>query len=157
MDPSTPPDNSAIASAYDAIAERWLDDCFKLDNGVRQHDMCHWTPARRYRFISGWDSLWHIALDQQWPLMLKLMGALEPEGVFIFTAGGLDAADAHVDSAMGPAVLYSTLGIPGLLGVVKEGGCIVRHLEFDQLAHKHVFMVVQREVASSAAPVDRSI
>jgi len=209
----TVPDNAAIASAYDAIAERWLDGRFSRDNGVRQHegalaflgpaadgwaldvgcgcstrlhallrarglriegvdisarmialaakadpdvvlhhaDICSWQAARRYRFISAWDSIWHVGLHQQRPLMLKLMAALEPGGVFIFSAGGLDAADAHVDAAMGPQVCYSTLGIPGLLDVVKEGGCVCRHLEFDQLPHKHLFMVVQRTAASVAA------
>lgn len=209
----TAPDHAAIASAYDAIAERWLDGRFRRDNGVRQHevalaflapaaegwalnagcgcstrlnpllraqglriegvdisarmiglaaqadpdvvlhhaDICSWQPTRRYRFISAWDSIWHVDLEQQRPLMRKLMAALEPGGVFIFSAGGLDAADAHVDATMGPPVYYGTLGIPGLLDVVKEGGCVCRHLEFDQLPHKHLFMVVQREAASAAA------
>lgn len=207
------PDSSAIASAYDAIADRWLDGRFSPDNGVRQHgqalaflaptvdgwalnagcgcstrlnallrahglqvegvdisarmialaaqadpdvvlhhaDICSWQPARRYRFISAWDSIWHVGLAQQRPLMLKLMAALEPGGVFLFSAGGLDGPDAHVDAAMGPQVCYSTLGIPGLLDVVKEGGCVCRHLEFDQLPHKHLFMVVQRMAASAAS------
>jgi hypothetical protein len=78
--------------------------------------------------------------------MLKLMQALEIGGVFIFTAGGLDAEDTHVDAAMGPEVYYSTLGIPGLLEVIDEGGCIVRHLEFDQYPEKHLYIVVQRAV-----------
>jgi hypothetical protein len=78
--------------------------------------------------------------------MLKLMGTLEAGGVFIFTAGGLDAADTHVDAAMGPAVGYSTLGIPGLLDVIGDAGCICRHLEFDQYPEKHVYIVVQRPV-----------
>jgi hypothetical protein len=76
--------------------------------------------------------------------MLKLMHALEAGGVFIFTAGGLDAEDTHVDAAMGPEVCYSTLGIPGLLDVIREAGCVCRHLEFDQYPEKHLFIVVQR-------------
>jgi predicted TPR repeat methyltransferase len=199
-------DHAAIASAYDDIADRWLDERFDQANGIRQHeqalrflrsgaegwalnvgcgcntrfnapmrdhglhlegvdisermvalaraadpdvllhhaDVCTWRPRRAYRFISAWDSIWHVSLEQQHPLMLKLMGALEAGGVFIFTAGGLDAEDTHVDSAMGPEVCYSTLGIPGLLGVVQEAGCVCRHLEFDQYPEKHLFVVVQR-------------
>ena len=67
--------------------------------------------------------------------MLKLMAALEEDGVFIFTAGGLDVAGFHVDASMGPEVYYSTLGINGLLQVIEEAGCVLRHLEFDQLPH----------------------
>lgn len=198
--------HAAIASAYDAIAERWLDDRFNQANGTRQHeracrflqpgaggwalhvgcgcntrfnaalrghgmqiegidisermvalaraadpavllhhaDICAWTPQRSYRFISAWDSIWHVRLGQQRTLMLKLMRALDVGGVFIFTAGGLDAEDEHVDAAMGPAVYYGTLGIPGLLDVIGEAGCVCRHLEFDQYPEKHLVIIVQR-------------
>ena len=129
-------DHAAIASAYDRIAERWLDDRFDRSNGVRQHalalrfldgagtgwaldvgsgcstrfhsllrghglriegidvsarmlalaraadprivlhqaDVRTWRPARRYRFISAWDSIWHVALEDQRGVMHKLMG-----------------------------------------------------------------------------------
>lgn len=112
-------------------------------------DICAWQPERRYRFISAWDSIWHARLEEQRPLMLKLMRALEPGGVFIFSAGGLDAPDAHIDASMGPPVHYSTLGIPALLEVIAEAGCICRHLEFDQLPHKHLAVIVQRPGASA--------
>lgn len=199
-------DHTAIARAYDAIAERWLDSRFNAENGIRLHaqalrfldgagdgwvlnagcgcntrfnammrscglriegidvsermlalareadpdviyrhaDIGAWQPERRYRFISAWDSIWHVQLEEQHALMLKLMDALEEDGVFIFTAGGLDAADTHVDASMGPAVYYATLGIPGLLDVIAEAGCICRHLEFDQQPEKHLCVVVQR-------------
>ena len=45
---------------------------------------------------------------------------------------------------MGPPVYYSTLGIPGLLQVTQDAGCICRHLEFDQHPQSHLFVVVQR-------------
>lgn len=120
--------------------------CVFSDPTVVLHhaDVCKWRPRRTYRFISAWDSIWHVGLEQQRPLMLKLMHALEIGGVFIFTAGGLDAEDTHVDSTMGPEVHYSTLGIPGLLDVIREAGCICRHLEFDQYPQKHLYIVAQR-------------
>jgi predicted TPR repeat methyltransferase len=199
-------DHAAIGSAYDMIADRWLDERFDQANGLRQHeqalrflqdgaegwalnvgcgcntrfnalmrehgmqlegidisgrmvalaraadpgvllhhaDVCTWRPQRAYRFISAWDSIWHVALEEQRPLMLKLMQALEAGGVFVFTAGGLDAEDTHVDSTMGPEVYYSTLGIPGLLDVIRDAGCVCRHVEFDQYPEKHLCVVVQR-------------
>lgn len=202
-------DHAAIASAYDEIADRWLDDRFDRANGIPQHaralaflrneaegwalnvgcgcntrlnasmrghglriegvdisqrmlalareadpdvllhhaDICEWQPPRRYRFISAWDSIWHVQLEQQRPLMLKLMHCLEDGGVFIFSAGGLDREDTHVDSSMGPEVCYGTLGIPGLLDAIAEAGCICRHLEFDQLPHQHLVIIVQRPSA----------
>lgn len=198
-------DPAAIASAYDALAERWRDGVFDGVNGIRQHqralaflerkedawalnvgcggntrfngplrahglhidavdvsarmlalaaeadpdivlhhaDICTWALPRAYRFITAWDSIWHVRLEQQRALMLKLMGALEPDGVFIFSAGGLDQADEHVDATMGPPLRYSTLGIPGLLAAIGEAGCVCRHLEFDQYPEKHLFVIAQ--------------
>jgi predicted TPR repeat methyltransferase len=127
------------------ISERMLALARAADPDVLLHhaDLCAWRPERAYRFISAWDSLWHVRLDRQRPLMLKLMHALEPGGVFIFSAGGLDAASEHVDAAMGPEVYYGTLGIPGLLEVIEEAGCTLRHLEFDQLPERHLCIVAQ--------------
>lgn len=107
-------------------------------------DVCDWKPPRMYRFISAWDSIWHVNLQRQRPLMLKLMEALEIGGVFLFTAGGLDAPSEHFDSTMGPELYYSTLGIPGLLDVLKDGRCICRHLEFDQFPQNHLAVIAQR-------------
>lgn len=197
---------AAIASAYDQIAERWLDERFSRTDGMRQHeqalafldsadagwalnvgcgcntrfnalfrqrglqvegidlsrrmldlagaadpatvlhhgDICTWPLTRRYRFISAWDSIWHVPLASQRALMLKLMDALEPGGVFAFSAGGLDTASEHTDSSMGVEVYYGTLGIPGLLDLIKEAACVCRHLEFDQYPQKHLFLAVQR-------------
>jgi predicted TPR repeat methyltransferase len=128
------------------ISARMIALAREADPEVLLHhaDVCEWQPGRAYRFITAWDSIWHVGLEEQRPLMLKLMRALDRGGVFVFTAGGLDTADAHVDATMGPAVPYSTLGIPGLLEVIGEAGCVCRHLEFDQLPEKHLVVVVQR-------------
>lgn len=197
---------AAIAQAYDALAERWLDDRFDRANGMPQHeralaflddqaggwalnvgcgcntrfnplmrahglqiegidisarmialaraadptvalhraDICEWQPARSYRFITAWDSLWHVPLAEQRRVMHTLLAALEGGGVCVFSAGGLDAPDEHVDATMGPEVYYSTMGIPGLLAVIAEAGCVCRHLAFDQHPEKHLCVVVQR-------------
>ncbi len=97
-----------------------------------------------YRFISAWDSIWHVNLHRQRPLMLKLMEVLEVGGVFLFTAGGLDAPSEHFDSTMGPEVYYATLGIPCLLEALNDGHCVCRHLEFDQFPQNHLAVIAQR-------------
>jgi SAM-dependent methyltransferase len=111
---------------------------------LHQADIRDWPLPRSYRFVTAWDSIWHVRLEDQRALMLKLMRALEPGGIFLFTAGGLDEAGEHVDAAMGPEVYYGTLGIPGLLAVVEEAGCNLRHLEFDQQPEKHLVVMAQR-------------
>jgi SAM-dependent methyltransferase len=113
---------------------------------VHHADAVTWQPERTYRFISAWDSIWHVPLAEQGALLRKLMRALEPGGVFIFSAGGLDSPAEHVDSAMGPSVYYGSLGIPGLLQVIGEAGCICRRLEFDQYPEKHLCIIVQQAV-----------
>ncbi len=128
------------------VSRRMIELAAQADPGVLLHhaDIRDWPVARPYRFISAWDSIWHVPLAGQRELMLKLMAALAPGGVFIFSAGGLDEASEHVDDAMGPEVAYATLGIPGLFDVIEEAGCLVRHLEFDQLPEQHLAIVVQR-------------
>lgn len=111
---------------------------------LHQADILDWPLPRGYRFVTAWDSIWHVRLHDQRALMFKLMRALEPGGVFLFTAGGLDQAHEHVDAAMGPEVYYGALGIPGLLAAVEEAGCLLRHLEFDQHPEKHLVIIVQR-------------
>jgi SAM-dependent methyltransferase len=209
--------SSAIAAAYDVLADLWLDEAFDRTNGIRQHqralafagqgagawalnagcgcsprfnplmrahglqiegvdvsarmlalhaqadpdvvlhqaDICTWPLSRSYRFITAWDSIWHVPLEEQHALMLKLMGALEPGGVFIFSTGGLDEAGEHVDAAMGTPVYYGSLGIPRLLDAIREAGCVCRHLEFDQYPEKHLFLIVQRSRVQAAEDMQR--
>lgn len=109
-----------------------------------QADICNWRPPRQYDFITAWDSLWHLPLDQHEPVLRKLFTHLNPGGVCIFSAGGLDHADQHLDASMGPEVYYSTLGIPGFLRVIGEAGCICKHLEFDQYPELHLYFIVQK-------------
>ena len=51
-------------------------------------DICQWELPRQYDLISAWDSIWHLPLAEQEPVMQKIMQGLAPGGVFIFTTGG---------------------------------------------------------------------
>lgn len=135
------------------ISARMIALARAADPAVLLHhaDLCAWQPPRSYRFITAWDSIWHVPLAQQRPIMLKLLGALEDGGVCVFSTGGLDAPGEHVDATMGPEVYYSTLGIPGLLALLAEAGCVCRHLEFDQHPLQHLYLVVQRMAPGAAA------
>jgi SAM-dependent methyltransferase len=109
-----------------------------------QADICEWVPKRRYDFISAWDSIWHVPLNESEGVLRKLCGALAPGGVFIWTTGGLDGPEEKRDSSMGPPVYYGTLGIPKTLQIISEAGCVCRHLEYDQMPEKHVFLIAQK-------------
>jgi SAM-dependent methyltransferase len=107
-------------------------------------DICEWHLPRRYDFISAWDSIWHVPLAAQEPVLRKLLAGLAPGGVCIFTTGGLDAPGEKSDSAMGPPMYYSVLGIPRTLEVLAESGCVCRHLQYDQWPESHVYVIAQK-------------
>lgn len=107
-------------------------------------DICTWAIPGKYDFISAWDSIWHIPLSQQEAVITKLVDALNPGGVFIFTTGGVDGPDEKTDSFMGPEMYYSALGIPKLLSLMNDLSCICRHLEYDQYPEQHVYIIVQK-------------
>jgi hypothetical protein len=107
-------------------------------------DICAWQPTRQYDFTSAWDSLWHVPLAHQAAALGKLLRALAPSGVGLFTMGGLDAPSEKIDAAMGPPMYYATLGIPAVLALLAEAGCSCRHLEYDQRPDLHVYIIAQR-------------
>ena len=107
-------------------------------------DVCEWELPGQYDFISAWDSIWHVPLSQQEAVLKKLLNGLSPGGVFIFTMGGLDAPSEKTDSAMGPQVYYSVLGIPDTLRLLSDAGCVCRHLEYDQYPELHLYVVAQK-------------
>lgn len=114
------------------------------DIRFRQQDICEWEPPDHYDFITAWDSLWHVPLAQQEPVLTKLIAALNPNGVLIFSFGGTDAANEHLDDTMGPELYYATLGINGYLELLLRLGCVCRHLEYDQHPELHCYAIVQK-------------
>ena len=108
------------------------------------YDICSWQPVRGYDFITAWDSIWHVPLENHESVLIKILSSLNQGGVCIFSAGGLDEASDHTDDYMGPEVYYSSLGIPKLLDVISNSGCVCRHLEYDQYPELHLYLIVQK-------------
>ncbi len=109
-----------------------------------QADICEWSFPRTYDFITAWDSIWHVPLDQQERVLKKVLAGLSPHGVVILTTGGVDEPSETRDSAMGQPMYHSALGIPSLLELLAEAGCICRHLEYDQYPELHLYLIAQR-------------
>jgi 2-polyprenyl-3-methyl-5-hydroxy-6-metoxy-1,4-benzoquinol methylase len=107
-------------------------------------DICEWTAPKTYDFISAWDSIWHVPLQQQSSVLLKLCASLNPGGVLIFSAGGLENPDEHINGFMGVPMYHATLGIPKICSLLVEAGCALRHFEYDQHPQSHVYFIVQR-------------
>lgn len=109
-----------------------------------QQDICEWDIPDRYDFITAWDSIWHIPLNQQEPVLTKLVSCLNPGGVLIFSFGGTDQAGDHTNHDMGPKVYYSSLGVNGFLQLFISLGCLCRHLEYDQRPELHAYLIIQK-------------
>lgn len=107
-------------------------------------DICAWKPEKSYDFISAWDCLWHLPLDQHEVVLTKLIDALTPEGILIFTFGGVEQAGEHTNCVMGPEVYYSSLGLSGFVRLMLGLDCQLRHLEFDQYPEMHTYLIVQK-------------
>jgi SAM-dependent methyltransferase len=115
-------------------------------------DICRWRLPREYDVIVAWDSIWHVPLEQQEPVTLKLCEGLAPNGVWMFTMGGLDEPGEKTDACMGPPMYYSTLGIPRTLELLAQCGCVCRHLEYDQHPSPHAYVIAQKLAHRAATP-----
>ena len=113
---------------------------------VRFHhqDICEWIIEETYDFVTAWDSIWHIPLDQHEKVLTKLISCLNPNGVLIFSCGGTEKEGEHTDNAMGEMMYYSSLGINGFLNLFIKLGCICRHLEYDQYPELHTYFIIQK-------------
>ncbi|MDP5032118.1 MAG: class I SAM-dependent methyltransferase [Paraglaciecola sp.] len=140
-------DNDFTPEGMD-VSEKMLTIAKTRHPGVRfyQQDICSWQGTEQYDFISAWDSIWHVPLEQQEQVLSKLVASLHPNGVLIFSFGGTDKKDEHNNSAMGPALYYSSLGINGFITLLIKLGCICRHLEYDQYPELHAYLIVQKAI-----------
>lgn len=114
------------------------------DIEFHHQDIVQWSMPKKYDFITAWDSIWHLPLEQQSPVLTKLVGSLNPGGILIFSFGGVEDAGEHQNNAMGPTVNYSSLGANGFLSLLMSLKCSVRHLEFDQYPELHTYVIVEK-------------
>ena len=107
-----------------------------------QVDIIDWQSGSRFDFILAWDSLFHLPLDQQAPVLSKLCSWLNAGGVLLYSFG--DAQGAHSDEWRGQTFHYSSLGVRRNLEILHDCGMNLRHLEMDQFPEKHVYAVAQK-------------
>ncbi len=109
-----------------------------------QADVCEWNPPHCYDFISAWDSVWHVPLDEQENVLRKLCGALNPKGILIYSTGGLDRPDHITNPFLGQPLYHAGWSVPDLLRCLEQSDCVCRHLEFDQFPEKHLYVIAQK-------------
>ncbi len=108
------------------------------------HGICQWQFQQKYDFISAWDSIWHVPLNQQKAVLVKLCEALKNEGILIFTSGAVDEAGEVTNPCFGQDLYHAVLGIPNLLRIIDESSCVCRHLENDDWPERHLYLIVQK-------------
>ncbi len=128
------------------LSERAIELARRAHPGVTFHraDVREWELPAAYDLVSAWDSIWHVPLADQDPVLRKLLRGLAPGGVLIFTMGGLDVPSEKTDDAMGVPMYYATPGTPAALRRIEAEGCVCRHLEYDQYPEKHLVVIAQK-------------
>lgn len=109
-----------------------------------QADICTWEFPQSYSFISAWDSIWHVPLNQQLSVLRRISDGLASGGVLIFTTGGVDKPDEVTNPCFGQPLYHAAPGISALLSTLEQANCSCRHLEYDQYPEKHVYVIAQR-------------
>lgn len=126
------------------MSQEMLKRARKHHPGVRFHlaDVCSWAFQKDFDFISAWDSIWHIPLHEQLPVLRKICSGLARGGVLIFTTGGVEEPEELIANNFGYPLYHAAPGIYPVLRTLEESGCWCRHLEYDQ--EKHVYVIAQR-------------
>jgi hypothetical protein len=122
---------------------RWPDSGIPTCESIRPTSAAG-SCLGRYDFITAWDSIWHVPLAEQGGVLRKLCDGLNSGGVLIFTMGGTDQPGEVQDTHMGVPMYTATLGIPKMLSLLAECGCVCRHLEYDQHPQLHVYVIAQK-------------
>ena len=107
-------------------------------------DFLEWETEKRYALISAWDSIWHLNIEGQIQAIEKMSGLLAPEGVVIFTAGGVEHPEERVSPCMDQDLFYGALGESKLLRLLSECDLRLRHFELDQYPEKHLVIIAQK-------------
>ncbi|MFT5084047.1 MAG: hypothetical protein ACI9Y1_002099 [Lentisphaeria bacterium] len=107
-------------------------------------DICEWNFVEKYDFISAWDSIWHVPLKSQELVLRKLCEILADDDVFIFTSGAVDEAGDGSNPCLGQELYHAALGIPALLKILSDCGCICRHLENDDWPNLHLYIIAKK-------------
>lgn len=109
-------------------------------------DICRWNSNTTFDFILAWDSIFHLPLAQQEPVLTRLCRALNSGGTLLYTFG--NAVGDHEDQWHNDQFYYSSIGIAANLQLLLNQGLTVAHLELDQYPQPHVYVVATRPAGS---------
>lgn len=105
-------------------------------------DICSWETDENFDFIVAWDSIFHLPLVMQKPVVTKLCRLLAKNGVLIYTFG--NAQGEHTDHWRNDTFYYSSIGINENVKALISNGLSILHLELDQYPEKHVYTIATK-------------
>ncbi|MEM8908636.1 MAG: class I SAM-dependent methyltransferase [Bacteroidota bacterium] len=109
----------------------------------QQANIVDWQSTQSYDLIVAWDSLFHLPLRAQAPVLRKICSWLAPQGILMYTFGADQGA--HKSSWHNEPFAYSAIGITENLRIISECHCECKHLELDQYPEKHVTIIVKKQ------------
>lgn len=116
------------------------------NNHPRQHfihqDICCWETEEKFDLIVAWDSIFHLPLAMQQPVITKLCQFLTKGGVLIYTFG--NAEGEHTDQWHDDTFYYSSIGINENMKLLLNNGLSILHLELDQYPENHVYTIASK-------------
>lgn len=106
-------------------------------------DICTWHTQQQFDFILAWDSLFHLPLAQQRPVITRLCALLAEGGTLIYTFGNTEGE--HIDQWHNDTFGYSSIGINHNLKILMDNGVNPVHLELDQYPQTHVYLIASKK------------
>lgn len=120
------------------------------DGNFLIQDICTWETQEKFDFILAWDSLFHLPLPMQKPVVSKLCHLLSSGGILIYTFG--NAEGEHTDQWCNDTFYYSSIGIHKNLELLIGNSLTILHLELDQYPEKHAYVIAWKpEIADEHA------
>ena len=102
-------------------------------------DICSWETEETFDFILAWDSIFHLLLDVQEPVVSKLCQLLTKNGILIYTFG--NAEGEHTDQWHNDTLYYSSIVINENVRVLINNGMSILQVELDQYPEKHAYTI----------------
>jgi len=105
-------------------------------------DICRWQSDEKFDFIIAWDSIFHLPLAMQKPVLSKLCRLLNKGGVLVYTFG--NACGEETDTWHNDEFYYSSIGINDNMHCLMANNIKLLHLELDQYPERHVYAIAQK-------------
>ena len=99
---------------------------------------------RRFDGIFAWDSLFHIPLNNQADVVIKVINLLNIDGIFLFTAGGKHSE--LISKMFNEEFYYSSLSSKEYENIITNNGCELVLNEIDDNSSKKHRVIICKKI-----------